>query len=78
MGVKRPRLALSPTVYQDKQGALNPARQDSSLMFSLLDKPEMVNLDQDQDKETGDTTVVICIFYPVKAREGEHNRDEKR
>ena len=80
MGVKRPRLPSSPFVNQNMQGALNPARldpvarlcrvcgQESSVIFSLREKPEMVTrlkrvlnlvLDLQADKEAG-YPAVIC------------------
>ena len=76
MGVKRPRLPASPYMNHNMQGALNPARldpvarlcrvcgQDSSVIFSLREKPEMVTrlkrilnlvLDLEADKEAGVT-----------------------
>ena len=72
MGVKRPRLPSSPYMNHNMQGALNPARldsvarlcrvcgQESSVIFSLREKPEMVTrlkrilnlvLDLEADKE---------------------------
>ena len=80
LGVKRPRLPASPYMNHNMQGALNPARldpvarlcrvcgQDSSVIFSLREKPEMVTrlkrilnlvLDLEADKEAG-YPAVIC------------------
>ena len=80
MGVKRPRLPPSPFVNHNMQGALNPSLlsplarlcrvcgQESSVIFSLREKPEMVTrlkrllnlvLDLEADKEAG-YPAVIC------------------
>ena len=97
MGVKRPRLPTSPYMNHNMQGALNPARldpvarlcrvcgQDSSVIFSLREKPEMVTrlkrilnlvLDLEADKEV--VNVANVMQAEEKKRRQEHKIQQHR